>query len=76
IFPQPVHDILTIDIRNFSGKGWLYIINELGQTVISKEIDFEKKSLRRIEMSNYAAGIYTVIVQGLEQTEIVRVVKQ
>ncbi|MEO5571355.1 MAG: hypothetical protein ABIT08_01150 [Bacteroidia bacterium] len=76
IFPQPVHDVMNIDIQNFQGSGMLYLINALGQTVIVKEMDFHDSGLKSIDMKKYPAGVYSVIVNGLEKREVVRVVKE
>ena len=75
VFPNPVIDVLNLDIKNFTGQGSIYIINPLGQTVSIREIDFDDAGLKEIDFSQISTGLYTVLITNIDHQEMIRVFK-
>jgi type IX secretion system substrate protein len=75
-YPVPVTDVLNIDAKDLSGNGFIYVMNQLGQTVLTREVNFDLNESKQVDMSDFPAGIYTVIVKNLQTTQKISVVKE
>ena len=63
IYPNPVKDILNINVKDFSGDVSVKIIDINGREVYGQKIT-NFNSLNTIDLSSLASGIYVLNIQG------------
>jgi PKD repeat protein len=64
IFPNPAKDNVTIELSYLTENAQLKIINVLGQTVFNENIIASSgKKVKQINTTNFAKGIYTVVLE-------------
>lgn len=76
VYPSPVSDVLYLHIQNYTGTGFIYVINTLGQNVYTKEISFENSVEKTVDMTLFSAGIYSVIVKDENTVHLIKVLKE
>jgi len=77
VFPNPVEDILHINIENNSTHQFnIYLINQLGQKMVNHLITNSKNDQLKIDLSIYSAGIYYLIIETLTERISLKVVKR
>jgi hypothetical protein len=59
VYPNPVNDYVNIN-NPLIGKADLKVFNAQGQIVFESAFD----SSARVDLSNFASGLYTIVVQG------------
>ncbi|MDW5290820.1 T9SS type A sorting domain-containing protein [Formosa sp. PL04] len=72
VYPNPVSDIITIDF-NSTSTAKMQIIDYLGKTVISDEIQNGTKS---IDLSHLSSGLYFIKVSNQQETFTRKIIKQ
>jgi hypothetical protein len=72
IYPNPVDDVLNIDIKT-DGEKNISIINVLGQTLISEATNEQQLT---IDLSGLDKGLYFINISSNQGTEIVKFVKK
>ncbi|MDW5290827.1 T9SS type A sorting domain-containing protein [Formosa sp. PL04] len=72
VSPNPVSDIVTIDFKS-SNTAKMQIIDYLGKTVISDEIQNGTKS---IDLSHLSSGLYFIKVSDEQETFIRKIIKK
>lgn len=77
-YPNPVSDILTINLSNNKDKaGNLQLVNMLGQEVISKSVTLtEGENIIEWDLSQLSTGVYTLIFSSDTQRITQKVVKE
>lgn len=65
MYPNPVNDILNIDLNDFSGQGILMIYNINGQLMKRVALNREKHS---INVSGLKDGVYVMAISYNEKT--------
>jgi hypothetical protein len=67
IFPNPVHDVLNIEINRVSGEvnAQINIYDIYGKRIISQHLNTTKNS---IDIKNIKTGVYTVKVEYMQKT--------
>ena len=61
VFPNPTSDLLNISLKDFSGMTQVKVFNMNGQEVFSERVNVASSSfVKTIDVSGFAAGIYTV----------------
>jgi len=74
IYPSPSKGTITVDLNNFNGdETQIQILNSLGQTVLSENIQ-QKQTLFNIE--NFSSGIYFVKISQQGKQEIIKLIKE
>lgn len=74
LYPNPVRDILFIDIQNDNNETLVVQINNLGgKLMLSKNFDNSKIEL---DFSSYPAGIYIVKISCGNKIKVHRIIKQ
>ena len=63
VSPNPVRNQLKIELKDFNGATKIELINALGQIVVVK--NNTGKSIN-LDVSNFARGVYNVIVSSDE----------
>jgi|GEM_PF-1923819 len=64
IYPNPAKDNVTIELSALTKNAQLKIVNVLGQTVFNETIiASSNKTVKQINTSNFAKGVYTVILE-------------
>jgi len=78
IFPNPVTDIITIDIKGMPGKKSLVVYNTLGQEMTSKFLLEENENTQQsIDVRTFAKATYLLRVDaGDELYQIIKFVKK
>ena len=71
-YPNPVTNVLNIQITNSNKKQLLRIMNQQGQTIISQEINMET----RIDFSDLPNGLYFLVLETEEGEQLVRKVNK
>ena len=67
VYPNPTKDILQISTRlNIKVK----VISMKGETIVSNE------NIDKIDLSNYAPGIYNLIIETNDKQYIKKIIKQ
>ncbi|MDW5290821.1 discoidin domain-containing protein [Formosa sp. PL04] len=72
VYPNPVSDIITIDFKS-SNTAKMQIIDYLGKTVISDEIQNGTKS---IDLSHLSSGLYFIKVSNQQETFTRKIIKK
>ncbi|MDW5290818.1 T9SS type A sorting domain-containing protein [Formosa sp. PL04] len=72
VYPNPVSDIITIDFKS-SNTAKMQIIDYLGKTVISDEIQNGTKS---IDLSHLSSGLYFIKVSDKQETFTRKIIKK
>ncbi|MDW5290819.1 T9SS type A sorting domain-containing protein [Formosa sp. PL04] len=72
VYPNPVSDIITIDF-NSTSTAKMQIIDYLGKTVISDEIQNGTKS---IDLSHLSSGLYFIKVSNQQETFTRKIIKK
>lgn len=77
-YPNPTSDMLNIDIMNSNAsEGKIVLYNTLGQVVFEKNVILsEGKVSEQLDLSNVAAGIYSLSFQTAEGNKVQKVVKE
>ena len=71
LFPNPVDDILFLEIKNTSQQNFeAYIFNQLGQCLYSKKVNQSNPSSIFFEVKKYRPGVYFLQVK-LENHQVV-----
>ncbi|MEM8890154.1 MAG: PKD domain-containing protein, partial [Bacteroidota bacterium] len=75
IYPNPATDKLNLEFDNASGKTLsLTILNSLGQSMYTDQIEGDQTDgIIRLDVSEYAQGIYFIRLSDNEKSRIVRV---
>ncbi len=64
VYPNPAKDNVTVELSALTKNAQLKIIDVLGQTVYSETITASSsKSVKQINTSNFAKGIYSIVVE-------------
>lgn len=64
IYPNPANDNVTIELSALTQNAQLKIVNILGQTVFNEIIIASSgKKVKQINTSNFAKGVYTVVIE-------------
>jgi len=71
VYPNPVSDIFTVTTET-TGSYTLSITNELGEVIQRRNIDEQSA---KINMSNFATGIYFVMIQTENEVNTIRIFK-
>ncbi len=71
IYPNPSNGLVFIETKNIDGT--VTVVNQLGQTIKTIEVDYTN-TLLEIDLSNYKAGIYFVHVKTTAQNFVEKVV--
>jgi hypothetical protein len=65
IYPNPAKDNVTIELSSLIKNGELKIVNVLGETVYNETVIASSgKTTKQINTSNFAKGVYMVIVES------------
>ncbi|MEM6804398.1 MAG: PKD domain-containing protein, partial [Bacteroidota bacterium] len=74
-YPNPATEKLNVEFDNSSGKHLnLTILNSLGQTVHMRQIEGSKTDgLLKLNIANYAKGIYFIRLTDNEKSQVLRV---
>ncbi|MDW5290826.1 T9SS type A sorting domain-containing protein [Formosa sp. PL04] len=72
VYPNPGSDLITIDFKS-SNTAKIQIIDYLGKTVISDEIQNGKKA---IDLSHLSSGLYFIKVSDEQETFIRKIIKK
>lgn len=67
-FPNPVRDVLNIQLANADEKPKLRIVNQQGQTIISTEIQMNSK----IDFSNIPNGLYFLVLETEKGKQLIK----
>lgn len=77
VYPNPVDNLLTVtyktpNINNFE----LLLYNSVGQLVLNNQYEVEEVGFKRVElnMDNFEAGIYFLIIKNREVFELTKIV--
>jgi hypothetical protein len=79
VYPNPVTSQFNIDMSNFSGKLQSVVIYDMsGKEVVFKNFMFSSvtNNIETFDMSNYAAGVYNVIIhtdKGMKYEKLTKV---
>jgi hypothetical protein len=63
-YPNPTSDIATIELPENGGNSVFMIINILGGIVYTEQLNTKSKVIKKVDVSNYAKGIYNLILQS------------
>lgn len=63
IYPNPVKDVLNINVKDFSGEVTVEIIDINGRAVYSQKIN-NVNGLNQINLATFSSGVYVVKLQG------------
>ena len=76
VYPNPVSDLLTIDLSSYHTLQSITIHNPLGKLVFKENFNStnDHQSLQ-VDMTNYSSGVYTVQVIGDNVSKAVKVVR-
>ena len=76
VYPNPSSDILKIE-HNFNGQVGIEIINQLGQLIVSEEINVTEHQAINVDLGVLSSGIYIIriIKNGMIFTEKFSVLK-
>jgi len=66
IYPNPSHLSFNIKLSGFKGKVQLQIINSIGQTLISDELNIQNSSNKEIDVRNLDNGFYYILIQNCD----------
>lgn len=72
IYPNPVNDILNIDLSNHDASN-ISIINALGEIVFTENVSANHLSLKT---NNLISGIYFIKVESKHKTSTIKFIKQ
>ncbi|MDB5035478.1 MAG: type sorting protein [Chlorobi bacterium] len=75
IYPNPVSDIVNIQISDINGSGRVSLIDALGREIISRGIT-GRASLETLDVSGLASGVYLVKVESGYSSTIAKLVKR
>ena len=76
IYPNPANESVTIELIKQSETITIKIINMLGQLIEEVLIpEPSGKTVKQIDLSNYAKGVYSVQVHSANKTIVVKLVK-
>lgn len=75
LYPNPATDKLNLEFDNASGKALnLTVINSLGQSIYTDQIEGDQTDgMIKLDVSDYAQGIYFVRLSDNDKSQIVRV---
>ncbi|MFT4544134.1 MAG: hypothetical protein ACI9EQ_000588 [Bacteroidia bacterium] len=70
VYPNPNQGQFTLEVSGYNGDGRIIILNNLGQTVMDKAVDFNQFYEENINLNQAKPGIYFVriIGEGLNET--------
>ena len=72
-YPNPVHDIFTIDIPQINGEQEMSIYNSLGQKIDDRKIT---NKITKINFSEYDNGIYLILISDKSKFHSIKIIKQ
>ncbi|GEM_PF-1329492 len=72
VYPNPVHDVLNINLLNFESSEMLTITASDGKVVYRSEL---RSASLQIDASAWSSGVYTGWLQSADKSENFRVVK-
>ena len=76
VYPNPVHTILNIDLKNITGKnGTIQIMSMNGSLLKSIPITFDANPLQ-IDVSGFAQGVYLCKINCTSKSETLKFIKQ
>jgi len=76
VYPNPVHTILNIDLKNITGEnGTIQIISMNGSLLKSIPITFDANPLQ-IDVSGFAQGVYLCKINCTSKSETLKFIKQ
>lgn len=75
VYPNPATDKLNLEFDNASGQALkLTMMNSLGQSIYTNQIDADQTDgMIRMDVSEYAQGIYFIRLSDKDKSKIVRV---
>jgi hypothetical protein len=73
-FPNPVTDVLNIDLTGVTGKGTISILNLEGQVMQTHHIS--NNSLVTLNLSYLSQGIYLCLFSNVVEIKTVKIIKQ
>jgi hypothetical protein len=76
-YPNPVSQLLTIDIRqSFTGKADVQVINALGQVLRQQSFQLQPADNQlQIKMDNLNPGVYTIRISTNQGVQVQQVTK-
>ena len=60
IYPNPAQDFLNISMGAISGAAQVFIVDLMGKTVLSKELQGQQN---RLALDGLSSGVYVVLVE-------------
>ncbi len=72
VYPNPVRDILHIELKGSYAQTVVSIFNMQGVLVYQAEIQDKIET----DISHFAPGVYTMLIKSKENTEVIKIVKQ
>ncbi|NRD20006.1 T9SS type A sorting domain-containing protein [Winogradskyella eckloniae] len=73
VYPNPIKDIINIDVTNLNAKVDYSIINTLGQELVKGKLN--SSLLNQIDMSQYQSGVYFVKISTNSNAIIKKLIK-
>ncbi|MEI7980319.1 MAG: T9SS type A sorting domain-containing protein, partial [Bacteroidota bacterium] len=73
IYPNPVKNLVTIEMPSGSSESTLQLYNTGGQEIIRKQIG---SGQTQIDLSHLAKGVYTIRILNNNKTEVRKIVKE
>lgn len=70
VYPNPTRDFLTINNPGNKTIKKIIIKNSLGQTMLEKNINFQK-----IDVSDFSVGTYVIVIFSTDETYQFKIVK-
>ncbi len=75
LFPNPVSDVLTVNVNNFSGKAIINIVNNLGVIIKEKKLLMDGNSYQfEFDLSGMRSGVYYLSVESENIQEIRKII--
>lgn len=73
-YPNPVRNMLTVDMNNISAGTKLSFVNILGTELSNETIEASGTIKKQFDVSSYAKGIYFLKIDGNNGTNVIRFV--
>ena len=70
VFPNPAHDMIYCKLKD-SFEGQLFVYDLAGQQIYQQQVTSNQKQLK-IDVSDYPAGMYQVVLKGNDQVYSVK----
>ena len=74
LYPNPTNGLLTIDMGNVYNEVKIQVKNDLGQTILSKEINHNNLIL--LNLNNQDNGVYFIHINSNNKVAVIKVIKE